>query len=72
MYIGYFSPPKLKLDDPKFLARLQRLENHLKRNYEITMTKDDKGWYCAPKPNLSPGFVVTNESVLFVMKFIGI
>jgi len=70
MFKNYSVPKSVRLDSPDFNARLVRLEKALKETHEIEVLPN--GWKCTPKNEGSPGFIVTKETVLFVMKNLGI
>ena len=71
IFRDYFVPREVKLDDPVFIKRLQRLQNHLLQNYHIKEVH--RGWQCTPKKDteLTPSILVTPETVTFVMKNLG-
>jgi hypothetical protein len=66
----FFVPRQLDLDDPVMKKRIRQLESRLRKDYHLTEIPG--GWQCVAKKELEPGFVVTPETVLFVMKFLDI
>lgn len=66
----YSIPKSVRLDNPDFNKRLVELEKVLKESH--TIEELPNGWRCTPKKEGVPGFIVTKETVLFVMKNLGI
>lgn len=58
------------LDDADFNKRLIQLEKALRDTHEIEVIPN--GWKCSPKKEGTPGYIVTKETVVFVMKNLGI
>jgi hypothetical protein len=58
------------LNDKKFVKRLEQLETHMLENYEVETIPN--GWKCTSKKATNPGFVITPDSVIFIMKHLGI
>ena len=70
VFLGFDASRAIDLDNPRFVARLKRLEEYLRQNYQIEELPN--GWKCYGKRVDQPGLVVTPETVLFVMKNLGI
>lgn len=66
----YTTPKGVNLDDVEFQKKLVKLENQLRESHTIEVIPN--GWKCTPKNEGFPGFIVTKETVLFVMKTLGI
>jgi len=69
-YRNFFVPREVNLDSPQFRQRLKKLEHTLSQTHTIEVIPN--GWKCTPKKENKPGYVVTVDSVLFVMKQLGI
>ncbi len=63
-------PKSVRLDDADFNKRLIQLEKALRDTHEIEVIPN--GWKCSPKKEGIPGYIVTKETVVFVMKNLGI
>ena len=75
----YFVPREVNLSDHVFIKRLEQLEKKLKQDYTISEIKG--GWKCTPKrawgdltpfEEAGPSFLVTKDTVAFVMKQFGV
>lgn len=63
-------PRGVNVKDNDFMQRLVKLENTLMESHTIEQMPN--GWRCTPKKEGVPGFIVTPETVLFVMKNLNI
>lgn len=63
-------PKGVNVKDHEFIQRLVKLENTLMETHKIEVLPN--GWKCSPKKEGEPGFIVTPETVLFVMKNLNI
>lgn len=63
-------PKAVRLDDADFNKRLIALEKALKETHTIETLPN--GWKCHPKNEGVPAYIVTKETVVFVMKNLGI
>lgn len=70
IFRSFVVPTKEQLHTSEFAERLQKLEKLLIADYNIKIIPN--GWYCTPKNETElvkkPGFVITPDSVLYVMK----
>lgn len=63
-------PKEVNLSNPEFIRRLQLLERKVAETHDIEVTPS--GWKCKPKSEGTPGYVINMQTVLFVMKNLGI
>lgn len=70
IFKNFFVPKAVDLTDANFVRRLKKLEELMIRSYDIEVIPT--GWKCTSKAPNKPGFVVTADSVMFIMKNLGI
>lgn len=66
----FFIPKAVNVKDKDFVKRLEKLEQYILKHYEVEVIPT--GWKCTSKSSTLPGYVITQDSVLFVMKNLGI
>lgn len=69
IYRNFFVRQEFNIDDNGFKKRVKNLEDYLLSRYNVEVVGN--GWRCLPKDQLNPGFVVTKESLPFILKNLG-
>lgn len=69
VFKNFIVPKSVNLKDQRFVQRLQKLQEYLMDH--CTIEELPNGWRCTPKAANQPSYIVTPDSVMFIMKNLG-
>lgn len=67
---GFFTTKELNLRDPDMIRRIKALEQKMREGYDVEEIPN--GWKCTARASTQPGFIITKDTLIYVMKNLGV